>query len=178
MYFLFAVAFAFHILQISKALFSLVNLMTCIRKTDSFIFAYERRSVSFLRKGTDYRKALKRMLDHTAVIFNYTSSRNLSHNLSDHANYENAKIILGNLLDLKSYKYHDFLRSLNPIHSIRELFLISRKSFARIGVRLNWFGTIAIDVIAAMIVGLVEAHISEIVDFVKMLVDRLVEQVS
>ena len=168
-------AIAFYIWRIIKAILNLFGLFFCIRKTAAFVTAYENRASGWPSCDADYRKQLLSLLSHTAILSQYLYSVSLSHKLSAHLNYKEAKVILGNLRDLKSYKVKDLLTCLNPFSALSALLLAPMNLFSSFGIRLNWFFNAILDILSAVSACLVESHIDEIVEFIKMFLNSLVQ---
>lgn len=155
----FVVVFVFRLIS---ALYHLHNVREARKRLNAFVYAYENRTISFLRPGMNYKKPMEKMMRYTPIICKYVSDPKLSYGRPDGGIYESAKQILNQIKMVYHFRLFAFRDCLNPITTVQAIFLAPASIFEKLNLPIGNFTSILITIITGVIVELITRILCEV----------------
>lgn len=123
-----------------------------IKLLEQFIFAYEHRTLSPLRKGVDYRPSMEKLLSYNPRISAYVPTPSLSYGRPDGGNYECSKSILNELKMQRNYCKMHLLKSINPLTAVFPALLLPASFSKKLGFRISDIKSILISIVSGVLI--------------------------
>lgn len=139
------------------------NVRKAKKRLSAFVYAYEHRTVSFLRPEMEYEKPMEKMMRYVPTICKYVTDPKLSYGRPDVGKYECAKLILNQMKMECHFRLDAFRHCLNPLTTIKAIFLAPARIFRKLKLPIGNFASAVIAIITGVTVEIITSLLRELI---------------
>ena len=166
----FAIWVVVYIVSVLNNAFTWLQVKKCKRKIRAFGIAFTTCPSHGFSTPDTYTKQLSAMLEYYPVIVKYVNYPSLSYSDNDSDTYHKAEKLFAEFQMLTNFKWHAFLESLNPLHSLLTILYFPTHIARAFGTNLSKSLNFLIDIAIGVVCGFLESELSQLVD-VSVIVD-------